>query len=184
MMQLQKNFGSCYVERKDKSIHVDGNTYRKSIDVVPAFSISNHIENGIYLITDKEKERIYNYPLQHIKNGTEKNKNTGYKYKQYVRIFKYLKHYMEISNYQSAKNLGSFKIESLLWNVPDEYFTKYYNYGYGVNIIISYLVENKNKISYFKEANGIKKLCPEFIDQVKMNSFINDIKTFFVYDEV
>lgn len=150
---------------------------------MPAFPINGSAEKGIYIITDKEKEKIYNYPLQHIRNGTEKNKNTEYKYKQYVRIFKYIKYYMEISDYQSAKELGSFKVESLLWNVPNEYFTKYYHCGYGVEHIISYLVSNKDKIFTYKEANGIKNLCPEYMDGVKMNNFINDIKTFFVYDE-
>ena len=66
---LKGKFGLKDVHRKNKSIRVDGNTYRKAIDVVPAFPISRNPESGIYIITDKENEKIYNYPLQHIENG-------------------------------------------------------------------------------------------------------------------
>lgn len=65
-MQWKKNFEDNCVERKNKSIRIEGNTYRKPIDVVPAFPINGSAEKGIYIITDKEKEKIYNYPLQHI----------------------------------------------------------------------------------------------------------------------
>ena len=86
---LVKKFGSD-VERKNKSICVSGNTYRKSIDVVPAFSITNNLLDGIQFLTDKG-EKIINYPLKQILNENKKNKDTGYKFKRYVRIIKNIK---------------------------------------------------------------------------------------------
>ena len=83
---LYKKFG-YEVKRKNKSIKVNGNTYRKSIDVVPAFSLTRNIEDGIQFITD-DGVKITNYPLKQISNENQKNKLTNYKYKKYVRIFK------------------------------------------------------------------------------------------------
>ena len=48
------------MERKNKSICVSGNTYRKSIDVVPAFSITNNLLDGIQFLTDKGEKIITN----------------------------------------------------------------------------------------------------------------------------
>ncbi len=179
---LKGKFGLKDVHRKNKSIRVDGNTYRKAIDVVPAFPISRNPESGIYIITDKENEKIYNYPLQHIENGYEKNKQTDYKYKKIVRIIKYVKYFMEISNIDSAKKLGSFNVESLIWNVPTEVFKKYSTLGFIVEEVIKYLMNNIASIYSFKEANGIKKLCPTYDEYKKYVEFVKDIYNFFEYN--
>ena len=68
---LYKKFG-YEVKRKNKSIKVNGNTYWKSIDVVPAFSLTRNIEDGIQFITD-DGVKITNYPLKHISNENQKN---------------------------------------------------------------------------------------------------------------
>lgn len=179
---LKNKFGTNSVERKNKSIRVEGNTYRKSIDVVPAFPINQTPQNGIYIITDKEKEKINNYPLQHIENGYEKNKGTGYRYKKYVRIIKYIKYWMELSKITSASQLGSFNVESLIWNIPDEVFRRYSSLGFGVQEVINYLKIHENDIFFYKEANGIKKLCNTNEDYQKYKMFVTDLKNFFEYD--
>ena len=178
---LKKKFGIEFVKRKNKSIRVEGNTYRKSIDVVPAFPVNRTPENGIYLITDDEKEKIYNYPIQHIKNGYEKNKQTEYRYKKIVRIIKYIKFYMENSKISSAGELGSFNVESLIWNVPSSVFNKYTTLGYIVEEIIKYLKEHSTDLYLYKEANGIKKLC-DSNNYIKYFRFINDLYNFFEYE--
>ena len=53
---LCRKFGSDVV-RKNKSINVKGNTYRKSIDVVPAYSVGSNIEDGIQFLTDKGNKK-------------------------------------------------------------------------------------------------------------------------------
>lgn len=177
---LYIKFGSD-VKRKNKSIRVDGNTYRKSIDVVPAFSISGNIENGIQFITD-DGDKIVNYPLKQIHNENSKNKNTNYKFKKYVRIFKNIKADMENSSISSAKKIGSYQVESLVWNVLDEVFTKYITLGYGVDEIISYLVTHKYLIDSYYESNGIKKLCGGYMSKFYLEQFIDDINNYFKYE--
>lgn len=176
---LVKKFGSD-VERKNKSICVSGNTYRKSIDVVPAFSITNNLLDGIQFLTDKG-EKIINYPLKQILNENKKNKDTGYKFKRYVRIIKNIKEDMEASNISSAKNIGSFQVESLLWNISDEVFTKYITLGYGVEEIIQRLIKNKHLIPLYKESNGIKQLCNTPVEANKIQQFIDNLNNFFTY---
>ena len=71
-LALYKKFGYD-VERKNKSIKINGNSYRKSIDVVPAFSLTKNIEDGIQFLTD-DGIKIINYPLKQISNENQKNK--------------------------------------------------------------------------------------------------------------
>lgn len=100
---LKDKFGSD-VERKNKSIKIHGNTYRKDADTVPCQryrdyrkdyhkDVTNYI--GGVVITSDEGERIINYPEQHIANGKEKNNNTNYHYKKMVRIMKKMRYLME-----------------------------------------------------------------------------------------
>lgn len=177
---LYRKFGSD-AKRKNKSIRVEGNTYRKSIDVVPAFSLSGNIENGIQFITD-DGNKIINYPLKQIRNENLKNKETNYKFKRYVRIFKNIRMDMETSNITSAKKIGSFQIESLIWNASNEVFTKYTTLGYGVEEIISYLVSHKYLIDSYCESNGIKKLCNDYMSKYYLEQFIDEINNYFKYE--
>ena len=77
---LEKKFGTD-VERKNKSIKVHGNTYRKDADSVPCRryrdyrndyrkDVSNYIP-GVVIIPDRGSQ-IINYPEQHIANGRKK----------------------------------------------------------------------------------------------------------------
>lgn len=148
---LAMHFGKENVERKNKSIKVKGNSARKDIDVVPAF-YATYVREGIYFYTDNG-EKIINYPLQHIDNSKNKNKRTDYNYKRYVRIFKNIKRDL------GYEKLGSFQLESLLYNLPDGVFSDYtYSLELGVKLIINSLCSVKHKIRDFKEGNGIKLL--------------------------
>lgn len=177
---LKAKFGND-ARRKNKSIRIEGNSYRKSIDVVPAFTITSKIEDGIQFLTD-ENEKIINYPLKQIKNENLKNRNTGYKFKKYARILKNIKKDMEESKILSAKNIGSFQLESLLWNVDNEKITRYTTLGYGVEEIITYLVKYKHSISSYYESNRIKKLCSGYMDKYYLEQFIDDLESFFNYE--
>ncbi len=177
---LYKKFGNDVV-RKNKSINIKGNSYRKSIDVVAAFSITNNIEDGIQFLTDKG-EKIINYPLKQIKNENLKNKQTNYMFKRYVRIFKNIKEDMEESNIESAKKVGSFQIESLLWNFDNSEFTKYQNLAYGVEDIIADLRIKKYLLDHYRESNGIKNLCQDSNMKNNMQQFIDDLINYFKYE--
>lgn len=176
---LESYFTNSKVHYKNKSINIEGNSYRKSIDVVPAFSIKYNLEEGITFKTN-DGETINNYPIKQINNEIQKNKETHYKYKRYVRIFKNIKRFMSLQ-YSSAKEIGSFQIESLLWNVPNEYFNSSL-YGEGCNSIINFLYSHKYSLFLYKESNGLKKLCPTNSDITKMENFIIDLKNYFQYD--
>lgn len=177
---LYRKFGSDVI-RKNKSINVKGNTYRKSIDVVPAFSVSANLEDGIQFLTDKG-EKIINYPLKQIKNENLKNSQTKYMFKKYVRILKNIKEDMEESYVQSAKEVGSFQVESLLWNLDDNVFTKYTTLGYGVEEILDSLKIKRYLLDYLYESNGIKKLCPNLSMKNSLQKFIDDLINYFKYE--
>ncbi|MGN0992347.1 MAG: nucleotidyltransferase [Bacilli bacterium] len=163
---LENYFGSRNVHRKNKSIKVEGNSGRKDIDVVPAF-YDTFIKDGIYFYTD-DGERIQNFPLQHIDNSTQKNKNTNYNYKRYVRILKNIKRDLNFDD------IGSFQLESLLWNIPDSLFTEYtYCLEIGTKNIINYLYDNRYNFRSYKEGNGIKKLVADDTIFKKIVNFVN-----------
>ncbi len=178
------------VKRGDKSIKVNGNTYRVDADVVPCgrfrdyrsdFSFSqNNYRGGIQLEPDSGGV-IINYPEQHIRNGISKNLETNFTFKKMVRILKHIRGDME-PIYPSAKKVGSFQLESLIWNVPNDIFKKYSSIlRYTFDELLSYLYKNKAQFSGFKEANGIKLLFPnkEILDLY--NIFITNLKEYYSY---
>lgn len=188
-IELRKAF-PYQVHRGNKSIKVEGNTYRKKADVVPCCAMTCYnkwiygdktsSQAGIVIYAD-DGQIIRNFPKQHIANGRKKNVDTGYRYKKAVRIFKKIRYLMEDCGYSSAKNISSFGLESLLWNVPDTVYTKYYTLGFIVDEVLTFLHNNSQSISSYKEANGIKKLCPKSGDADKYIEFIRDMNTFFDY---
>ena len=99
-----------------------------------------------------------------------------------VRIIKKMRYIMDDYSYSSAKEVSSFGLESLLWNLPNEIFTKYFTYRYIFDDIVDYIYNNKSLLSTYKEATGIKQLCPYSSDISKMSNFINDLKRFYEYD--
>lgn len=188
---LKKHFPYA-VTRKNKSIKVNGNTYRKQADTVPCFTLryyrewynhNDHInyDEGITIYAD-DGQVIYNFPKQHIANGKRKNVSTNYYYKKMVRIIKKMRYLMEDCHITSASMVSSFGLESLLWNLPNSIFAKYTTYRYAFDEIVDYLVKNKSSLCNYKEANDIKDLCPTAIDVTKYSRFIDDLRAFYQYD--
>ena len=187
---LEKKFGKD-VERKNKSIKIHGNTYRKDADSVPCRRYrdyrndykkdeSNYIP-GVVIIPDYGS-RIINYPEQHIANGRKKNIKTNRYYKKMVRIIKKMRYLMCECGYKEAEQVSSFGLESLLWNLPDSLFMKYYTYRFEFGEIVNYLYNHKNEVGSYKEANGIKTLCPTLEDVEKYKKFIDQLYMFYDYD--
>lgn len=189
-MVLRKKF-PYQVHRGNKSIKVDGNTYRKQADTVPCISLrycyKSHLNNysafheGVVIFAD-DGTIIKNFPKQHIANGKSKNTRTHYYYKKMVRIIKKMRHLMSECGYSCADNVSSFGVESLLWNIPDSYFTKYSIYGFAFEEIVDYVYKHKWELKYYYEANGIKKLCPTDQDVRNMEAFIDKLHSFFEYE--
>lgn len=189
---LRKKFRDD-VERRNKSIKINGNTYRKDADGVPcrrhknySYDYNNDPLNyigGIVILADSG-ERIINYPEQHIKNGKEKNVATNYFYKKMVRIMKKMRYLMKEKGVNAANNISSFALESLLWNIPNENYLEYKDYRkvFMFDMLLSYLKNNLHSISSYKEANGIKLLCPTQDDLENMKSFISALIDFYEYE--
>lgn len=128
---LVNRFGRAGVTRGDKAFDVHANTYRIDADVVAAFEHRRYLnrrpdgvipyELGIEFSTDSGVQ-IINWPEQTHENGVAKNKRTGRTYKSAIRIIKRLRNQMQEEKITSARDIGSFLIESLVRNVPDESF--------------------------------------------------------------
>lgn len=187
---LTRKFGRD-VERKNKSIKIHGNTYRKDADSVPCrryrdyrndyrYDENNYI-GGIVIYADNG-EVIVNYPEQHIANGRKKNSDTHHYYKKMVRIMKTMRYILSDCGYSCADKVSSFGLESLLWNIPDCEFTKHSLYGVTFQHLLNYLRSNTASFSEYKEVNGIKPLCPTTNDINAYETFITILSDFFEYD--
>lgn len=187
---LKSYFGTG-VTRHNKCIKVSGNSYRVDADVVPAYryrdytsDYSNNQYNyvGGIVIRPDSGESIINYPEQHIKQGRTKNKETNLSYKKCVRIIKNIKNDMISSRIYVPSVISSFGLESLLWNVTNEEYTRYSSLHYKFDEVISYLSNNKNMFDSYKEANGIKKLFPSNEVLKSYQDFITKLSSFFEYE--
>lgn len=188
---LKSKFGSD-VERRNKSIKINGNTYRKDADGVPcrrhkdfSHDFSNNPMNyigGITIMADSG-ERIINYPEQHIKNGKEKNTASNHYYKKMVRIIKKMRYLMQQNGMESADKISSFALESLMWNIPNDKYLEYREYRkvYMFDRLVDYLNSNLYYLPTYKEANGIKDLCPTPELLTNMKNFIIDLHRFYEY---
>lgn len=190
---LKEKFGSD-VKRGDKSIKVIGNTYRKDADSVPCRRYRdyrneclNNADNyvpGIIIYPDSGGQ-IINYPEQHIYNGRQKNITTHAYFKKMVRVIKKIRNIMEDNHISSACNVGSFVLESMLWNVPDSWYLdrcERYSKVYSFYLLIDYLKSSLTFFNSLKEANGIKPLCPDEDSRIKLCKFVDDLSKFYEFD--
>ena len=194
---LEEDFGTD-VERKNKSIKIHGNTYRKDTDTVPCrryrdyrndyFNDVNNFVGGIIIFPDNGSY-IINYPEQHIKNGREKNINTHQYYKKFVRIMKKMRYLMEedekVVFRRAAEGVSSFKLESLLWNIEDQWYLDNcgrYSKVYAFKLMVGYLILHENDFASYKEANGIKPLCEDDVAYQRLCSFIDALYGFYSYE--
>jgi hypothetical protein len=130
---LVTRFGRAYVTRGNKAFDVHSNTYRVDADVVAAFEYRRYrkrapdgslpYDEGIIFFPDRGG-RIINYPEQTYQNGVDKNTATGRLYKRAIRILKRTRNAMQEDGLAAATDIGSFLIECLVWNVPNDYFAR------------------------------------------------------------
>lgn len=158
------------VTRGNKAFDVHANTYRIDADVVPTLERrlytgrkntdgSDHFLCGVAFVPD-EGARINNWPKQNYDSGNAKNGDCSRHYKRVVRIIKRLRYKMEDEGVRAASGIGSFLIESLVWNVPNEAFL-HDTYTADVRYVLAHAFNNTRKdedCPDWREVNRIKYL--------------------------
>lgn len=165
---LGEYFGYENINPGSKAFDVHSNSYRVDADVLPAFAYryyfgddaDDYIQPTGIAFNTNGGNRIINWPYQTYEKGNEKQENTGERYKKMVRILKKLRNKMQEENIREANDIGSFLIESLVWNVLDEGFN-HDNYTDDVRYVIANSFnETLPTGGYAKmhEVNGLKWL--------------------------
>ena len=142
---LVRKFGND-VHRKNKCIAIVGNTNRVGADVVPTLQYRKYSENGSYVegvrFYADNGDEVTNYPLQHIDNGKEKNRQTQRRFKRLTRIYKRIRAKMVEDGESVNGNITSFLLECLLWNVPDRIYNDYNTWTDRLRESITFLWNN------------------------------------------
>ncbi len=119
---LVEHFGRANVERGNKAFDIHENTYRVDADAVACFEYRLYYydfngrlgyHKGTALVTDREGERVTNFPKQQYDNGVAKNESTGRRFKPLVRVVKKLRNEMDDAGIAEAGPIASFLLESL-----------------------------------------------------------------------
>ena len=169
--QLVKNaivnkFGRGSIKDGNKSIKIRENTYHVNADIVPAFQLRNYkylnssnpdvYKEGIWFQANDGNE-VENYPRIHISNGNEKNSKTNHYYKKLVRIMKHIKNNMVDDKATDGDKISSFLVESMVWNIPVDYFTYYNTWEETIRLAIRFLYNGFEQKQYTKwrEVSGM-----------------------------
>lgn len=149
---LVNKFGRAEVIRKDKCITILGNSYRVITDVVPTWNYRRYNDDGTYelgakFFPDKSKVETVNFPKQHIENAKSKNANTSRRFKRLTRIHRKIRYKMIDDGKDVNKNITSFLIECLIWNVPDWIMNDYDTWMDRLKQSIIYLYKNTKEES-------------------------------------
>jgi len=122
----------------DKAFNVHENTCRLEADVTPFFEYRKYsgevttegkwaTTTGVQSIGTNGGSFI-NYHIDHYKQGVERNKDTGRRFKRITRIIKNVKFDMIENGTSAAKavaeKIPSFLIECLVFNAPDSCFNQ------------------------------------------------------------
>ena len=161
---LKSKYGSENIKPGNKSIKMESTSYRVEADAVPAFQYRNYkiinsidknrFVEGIKFYSNTKNE-VINYPKEHIESGKTKNTNTQRRYKRTARIFKRIRHQMIQEGIPVKKCISSFLIESLLFNVSNNYFSCDEPWNSKIQNIIAY-IHNDKKENYVEVSNRLK----------------------------
>jgi len=182
---LAKRFGTG-VSRGNKAFDIHANSYRLDADVVPAFEhrwYTGHKDyrgnytyhKGIAFISDNGY-RIINWPEQTHENGKDKHERTNKKYKKAIRILKRLRNSMQEKQISAANDIGSFVIESMIWNVPDGHINTT-NYKDMIQNVLAHLyneTKTNEKCAEWGEVSELKYLFKfDEPKRIKAHNFIS-----------
>ncbi|MBI2314766.1 nucleotidyltransferase [Candidatus Daviesbacteria bacterium] len=124
---LLDEFSDKEVKWHPKCIRVLKNENRVNADVVVCFTHQRYTDPyafdavGIHFFMDSGEE-VVNFPVQHHKNGEDKNTETDGKFKDTVRIYKNIMQALVDSEKLKDEDAPSHFIESLVWNVSSPHF--------------------------------------------------------------
>jgi hypothetical protein len=127
LIALKSQYAQNQLKVKDKAIQVIRPCNGLNCDVVVCAEYRFYTDNlnsyytGIILWSGMGCE-VINYPSYHYNNGVKKHQNTGSWYKPTVRIFKNIRNRLIENKVLSKKEVPSYFIECLLYNVPDSLF--------------------------------------------------------------
>jgi hypothetical protein len=161
---LTSYFDDDGVKRGKKAFDIHENTYRIDADAVPCFEYRRYDPDGSYLtgvaFVPDSGSRIINWPTQHYENGVAKNKLTGQRFKDVVRIMKRLRNKMVDDKIEAAESIPSFLIECMVWNVPNDGFgdDSYDTYSVAVRNALAHLFNNTLNFDDCKEWGEINEL--------------------------
>lgn len=168
---LKDYFGKDGVTRGNKAFDIHPNTYRLDADVVAALEHrrytgrsladgSDQYLSGVAFDSDSGT-RIVNWPTYNYNNGVAKNNRCNRHYKRAVRILKRLAYKMKNEGHSSADGIGSFLVESLVYNSPDASFM-HDLYSQDIRAILLDLWQrtkpDSSEARVMTEVNGIKLL--------------------------
>jgi hypothetical protein len=165
---LREKFGLIPTTRKSKCIRVEGNTYRVSADVVPAFvskrfnASGGVAHDGIGFIADTGGTLIHSFPEQHYASGVRKNDDVGH-YKAAVRVLKNARNEMMENGIVGRDSMPSFFLECLVWNAPHSCFqnTSYKGDARAVAAHIWNDMRNLGPAQGYREVSELKWLLRE-----------------------
>lgn len=162
------------VERKNKCVQVNGNTYRVTADVIPCFVLKRFktlqtIEaEGIKFYSDNSRE-IISFPNQHYYNGTAKTEDTFRLYKRMVRILKVINYRLIDTGTITDKLVSSFFIECLVYNVPKVNFISG-NYTQTLKNVILKICEDMKSSAEYTEVNQLLLLFRNTNPRTRQNA--------------
>lgn len=151
---LQAQYGAA-VRAGNKAISIDGSGSRRKADVIVCCQYrcyshfrsavdSRHIEGICFF--NSPGERIANYPQLHSANLTRKHQASLGRLKPVVRIFKNMRSRLVDDGEIESGTAPSYYIEGLLYNVPNEKFSRSYEDSV-VNVLNWYLEDaDKNEL--------------------------------------
>lgn len=151
----------------DKVFNIHETRLQVESDCLPAYEVRLYQPDyrtspyvpGIAFLT-RRGERIENYPEHQHRNGVAKHERTFQRFKKMVRILKNLRFEMDDEHVAAAKDIPSFLIECLVWNVPDHLFNRgdYFN---DMRLVLAFLIVDTGdaaKTANWREENDIKYL--------------------------
>jgi hypothetical protein len=165
---LTSHFGKNKIVKGGKAFGIHSSDTRVDADVVPTLAYRYYFGDGSedyrkpvgVGFNTRDGKRIINWPSQTYENGNAKQDATGERFKKMVRIVKKLRNKMQEEGIAEANEIGSFLIESMVWNVPNEGFN-HDDYNDDVRYVLAScfnftLTEDRSK--NLKEVNNIKLL--------------------------
>jgi predicted nucleotidyltransferase len=175
---LVSKYGNDNIKPGNKSIKIIPNSYRVETDAIPSFQYRNYryinsknpdlFKEGIKFYSLNNDE-VINYPKIHIENGIQKNNDTQRRYKRLVRIFKRIRYKMIEEGISVNKDISSFLIECLVWNIPNSYFNNYDTWEERLREIIIYLFNQTKTDENCKKWREVSEMLYLFHDNKKWN---------------